>query len=66
MMVDRTSTKLHIPHPGNFTLVGVLEQLEPHQLTNGRKIALVGFLLLATLHDLGTEDHTQILHGTMG
>ncbi|KAG6377192.1 Alpha/Beta hydrolase protein [Boletus reticuloceps] len=42
MTVDRTSTKLHIPHPsGCFTLVGVLEQLEPHQPTNGRNIALM-------------------------
>ncbi|KAH0832138.1 Alpha/Beta hydrolase protein [Lanmaoa asiatica] len=38
----RTSTKLRIPHlSGNFSLVGVLEQLEPHQVTNERKIALV-------------------------
>ncbi|KAI9573500.1 Alpha/Beta hydrolase protein [Boletus coccyginus] len=52
-MVDRTSTKLHIPHPsGNFTLVGVLEQLEPHQPTNGRKIALI-------LH--GTMGHKDYL-----
>ena len=60
----RTSTKLHIPHTsGNVTLVGVLEQLEPHQPTNGRTIALVGaFVFLYSV----TEDHTQILHGTMG
>ncbi|KAG9315683.1 hypothetical protein JVU11DRAFT_3329 [Chiua virens] len=45
----RTSTKLHIPHPaGDFTLVGVLEQLESSRPTNGRKIALVGIQSILT------------------
>ena len=66
MTVVKTSTKLHIPHTlGNFILVGVLEQLEPHRPTNGRKIALVG-LPIPALHSHVTEDPTQILHGTMG
>ncbi|KIJ17869.1 hypothetical protein PAXINDRAFT_175606 [Paxillus involutus ATCC 200175] len=41
-MVDRKSTKLHIPQPaGDCTLVGILEQLEPNQPTHRRKIALI-------------------------
>ncbi|KIK98979.1 hypothetical protein PAXRUDRAFT_610013 [Paxillus rubicundulus Ve08.2h10] len=52
-MVDRKSTKLHIPHPaGDFTLVGILEQLEPPQPRHGRKIALI-------LH--GTMGHKDYL-----
>ncbi|KAF9241080.1 Alpha/Beta hydrolase protein [Melanogaster broomeanus] len=52
-MVDKKSTKLHIPQPaGDCTLVGILEQLEPDQPTDGRKIALI-------LH--GTMGHKDYL-----
>ncbi|KAF9221529.1 ectomycorrhiza-regulated esterase [Gyrodon lividus] len=52
-MVDRKSTKLHIPQPAeDCTLVGILDQLEPDQSTHGRKIALI-------LH--GTMGHKDYL-----
>ncbi|KAG6335616.1 hypothetical protein ID866_3473 [Astraeus odoratus] len=52
-MTDRKSTKLYIPQPAeNCTLVGILEQLEPHKPTQGRKIALI-------LH--GTMGHKDYL-----
>jgi hypothetical protein len=43
MITDRTSTKLYIPHPveGNYSIIGILNQLAPQQPTRGRKIALV-------------------------
>lgn len=42
-MANRVSTKLYIQHPADpaIQLVGILEQLEHSESTQGRKIALV-------------------------
>ncbi|KAF9562639.1 ectomycorrhiza-regulated esterase [Agrocybe pediades] len=54
MTADRASTKLFIPHPvdPSIRIVGILEQLAPHEAIHGRKIALI-------LH--GTMGHKDYL-----
>lgn len=44
-MPDLASSKHHIPHPdvSSCSIVGILEQHEPSQPTQGRKVALVRY-----------------------